>query len=104
MQKEQFTPKPKDGLLYFHRMPGKGELLCLICNKEVEIIGFTHFADTGTSGYQCQGCGKHKTKRGPEGFKPNLICECGGELSRKEAVFCSNCRSTKVKYFMKLIT
>lgn len=98
-----------DGKLRFRQMGGAGNLYCQKCGYEEHIISFLHSFPTGPgtwheSGYQCQVCGKITSIEKNLWMKELPKCECGGELSRDEGLFCPVCRSYKVKYKLKIIT
>jgi len=96
-----------DGKLRFWNMGGMGDFYCKDCHYSQEVVSFLHgFGEDpwSNSGYQCQKCGKflaieydHKLDTIPD-------CECGGNLSRENALFCPVCRSLNVGYHMTLIT
>ncbi len=103
-------PKVKDdGFLYFHKMAGAGTFSCLACNYKENFTSFLHGYNEkgrcGTHGCQCQKCGKFNKFTSNEGVKYIIPkCECGGELSRENKVFCPICKSTDVKYNMIIIS
>jgi|GEM_PF-2861408 len=94
----------RDSGLFFHYMGGAGELYCKDCNYREEITSFMHGMNGSVSGVQCQSCGKlHAISNWIEEDK-QTNCECGGMLSRDNAVFCPQCKSNKVRYEVYCIT
>lgn len=90
--------------LRWSSMGGAGEICCKECEYSENIVSFLHWYDSCTSGYQCRSCGcfaeiEHITAETIEGG-----CDCGGVLSRENALFCPRCKSEEVKYSMKFIT
>ena len=92
--------------LEYSRMGGFGKISCCECSFSESNTSFLHGlikedgSQTSSTGYQCQKCGEFSSL-GPGG---DLRCHCGGDLSRKELLFCPMCKSTKLIYKMKFIT
>jgi len=88
-------------------MGGAGEISCRNCFYTENIVSFLHgFGhDPWTkTGYQCQSCGKFHAIENDHKLDTLPSCECGGELSREEPLFCPKCRSTNLEYNMHYIT
>ena len=100
--------KRSDKYLFFWKMGGKGIISCSICDYKQTIVSFLHgFGENSwaNTGYQCQNCGKfQEIESYSEEIAKTAVCDCGGHLSRREPVFCPNCKSTNVIYQMTLIT
>lgn len=101
--------KYNENYLHFTQIGGAGNLSCLECDFEKEIVSFLHGFEVNSissTGYQCEKCGDLKAI---EGVYSNLIntktiCKCGGELSRDNPIFCPVCKGKKLKYTMRYIT
>ena len=94
----------EDDELTFSSMGGAGEISCKNCNFSQEITSFIHGATSGPdawceAGMQCQRCGGFTTTS-----EKKELCECGGELSRDNLLFCPKCRSKRLSYEMFYIT
>jgi hypothetical protein len=101
------SDKRDKNFFYFSRGSGAGIIICDDCGNNYNIICFTHGGSShfcATQTFQCQKCGKlvNHTSEG-ELSTPNN-CECGGEMSREEPVFCPICKSKNVQYRMKYMT
>ena len=85
---------------------GVGAIECKECgHKERVILAVHHQVDCDYRlGYQCQKCGKHIAIADPFKYKKLPECECGGKLSRKKPVFCSECGSKNEVYHRIYIT
>ena len=95
--------------LWFQRMGGCGSIHCQDCQHSEKITSFIHGIDSSYSGFQCQSCGKIATLTGggrgkANQYKESLICNCGGKLDRDKVIFCPQCRSKNLSYFMEFIT
>lgn len=96
-----------ENLLYYWNMGGAGNIKCFSCNYSQNIISFLHGIGAKSlcnSGFQCQKCGKFHVI---EYYMDNLkveMCECGGNLSRDEPLFCPICKKTDLRYSMNYIT
>lgn len=90
--------------LFFSRMGGLGELTCLSCHHSEPVLSFIKSIPFPTKGFQCQECGKFhritKYLNAPDKFN----CDCGGNLSRDQPIFCSSCNANTVEYNCTLIT
>jgi len=94
--------------LYFKNTFGGGMICCHGCGYKEEINCSTHGFGEPTEfydGYQCQSCGKFHTVTtyGNESIDPEK-CDCGGELSRKNPIFCPKCKAADVWYQIKYMT
>jgi len=96
--------KYDDDKLYFWSTGGVGSLWCEDCGHAEEILSFIHGSDSCTSGVQCQECGRFASYHSNDDEERRLICRCGGKLSRDDALFCSTCKSTALKFSLRLIT
>ena len=90
-------------------MGGAGTLHCNVCGYEEKIISFLHGFDDGPDswhecGYQCQDCGKIISIERNLSLKKIPTCDCGGEMSREEPLFCPVCKSFSLEYKMRIIT
>ena len=47
---------------------------------------------------------KKKRQKFEKKYEKSLICSCGGVLERDEILFCPECKSTNLDYFMEYIT
>ncbi len=85
---------------------GGGIILCKECGFEEKIIAGVHHQTDGDYrlGYQCQKCGKFIAILDPFKYEKLPKCDCGGELSQENLVFCSKCGSKNVYYKMTYIT
>ena len=93
-----------EGKLLFSIMGGKGQFYCNECSYSQELVSFLHGISWSSSGYQCQNCGKfHTIEKAPD-TTAELVCDCGGRLSRNQPLFCPVCKSFKVWYDITLIT
>ena len=96
----------RENNLYFSHLGGAGTILCADCgHKEEGIISFLHGFDAkgmcdGSSGYQCQSCGKFHTLDEVDERNKNFTCSCGGELRRDKTLFCPQCKSFNMRYEM----
>ncbi len=92
--------------LYFDQMGGAGIIKCQTCNYAHDIVSFIHgfpIDSWNKAGFQCQACGNfHEI----ENFltNKNRECDCGGELSRGNKLFCPKCKSKNLSYQMEFIT
>jgi len=90
----------------FSGMGGFGRISCCECSFSEKNTSFLHglrSADgtrTSSKGYQCVDCGEFAAVA-PE---DDLLCKCGGNLSRDHLLFCPTCKSTKLTYKMMFIT
>jgi superfamily II DNA helicase RecQ len=90
----------------FSGMGGFGRISCCECSFSEKNTSFLHglrSADgtrTSSKGYQCVDCGEFAAVA-PE---DDLLCKCGGNLSREHLLFCPTCKSTKLTYKMIFIT
>ncbi len=90
----------------FSGMGGFGRISCCECSFSEKNTSFLHglsSADgtrTSSKGYQCVDCGEFAAVA-PE---DDLVCKCGGNLSRDHLLFCPTCKSTKLTYKMMFIT
>lgn len=90
----------------FSGMGGFGRISCCECSFSEKNTSFLHglsSADgsrTSSKGYQCVDCGEFAALA-PE---DDLVCKCGGNLSRDHLLFCPTCKSTKLTYKMIFIT
>lgn len=90
----------------FSGMGGFGRISCCECSFSDKNTSFLHglsSADgsrTSSKGYQCVDCGEFAAVA-PE---DDLLCKCGGNLSRDHLLFCPTCKSTKLTYKMMFIT
>ncbi|PCH67002.1 MAG: hypothetical protein COC01_06790 [Bacteroidetes bacterium] len=92
--------------LFFDSLSGSGMLICNNCKWQKSIIAFIHGLTSGPNrwcceGVQCQSCGD--IGRVESGEK-NDKCACGSNFSKKEVLFCPDCKSNNLKYIMKYIT
>jgi len=97
------------GLWFRYNMGGCGIITCNDCRHSEEVTSFIHGIDSSVTGFQCQTCGKlHSVNSGGRGranqYERSLTCDCGGPLDRDELLFCPNCRSKNLSYFMQYIT
>lgn len=92
----------KDDNLYFWRMGGVGQIQCLNCSYQEEILSFIHGLNTSSTGLQCQSCGQFHSIKDWQDNK-HLYCGCGGILEREMPVFCPECKSKKIQYNMSFI-
>jgi hypothetical protein len=107
-----FIPDPEDSKnqgLKFQYMGGHGTISCNNCDFQQSQTSFIHGINTSRSGYQCQACGKltssTRTQNETQASKEaEMVCECGGELSREQVLFCPDCKSTNLSYSMEYIT
>jgi hypothetical protein len=95
--------------LWFQRMGGCGSIHCQDCQHSEKVTSFIHGIDISHSGFQCQSCGKITSLTGggrgkANQYKESLICDCGGKLDRDKVIFCPQCRSKNLAYFMEFIT
>jgi hypothetical protein len=98
--------------LFFHRMGGVGQIHCRDCEYTEEIISLIHgLNEEGGNwfreGTQCQSCGKFHfvdNDELDEHGKPSYQCECGGQLERWEPLFCPQCKSMRLRYWMEYMT
>ena len=97
--------------LFFSKASGSGIISCNKCFYSESILGFIHSYDfsngnrCGTEGFQCQTCGKFHTIKSYE--HENYVlknCDCGGNISRKEFIFCPKCKSDDIEYQNKYLT
>ena len=90
----------------FSGMGGFGRISCCECSfsdKNTSFLNGLSSADgsrTSSKGYQCVDCGEFAAVA-PE---DDLLCKCGGNLSRDHLLFCPTCKSTKLTYKMMFIT
>lgn len=96
--------KRQDSSLTFGTIGGAGILVCGDCNYSVKIISFLHGTNDCTTGYQCQSCGQFVQVNDSLSGLIEKGCQCGGNLSREEKLFCPKCRSKNVHYLMEYIT
>jgi hypothetical protein len=174
-----------DGIKFSY-MGGVGILTCKNCNYRKNITSFIHGSNSCTTGFQCQSCGKFRTRSRLEPFEDihiddsknlldftpkeraskiehmqamltmcensmkenpknkwlptweptvksykeklshiptkeienirktrekfekkyeaSLVCSCGGKLDRDQILFCPECKSKELDYFMEYIT
>lgn len=95
--------------LWFSYMGGHGTIRCKDCDHTEEVTSFIHGTNSSSSGFQCQVCGKFASIRsgGPgqaNEYEDSLVCECGGSLERKKALFCPQCKSEDLSYRTLYIT
>jgi hypothetical protein len=89
---------------------GAGTIHCNDCGYKEDVISFIHGIDEngasadGSTGYQCQSCGKFQTLDDFEVRNKCFICSCGGELDRDAPMFCPQCKSWNMDYKMNYIT
>ena len=91
--------------LYYHNMGGIGIITCdywrcSYSEKIVDSIHGSYYHKRGVwedVGYQCQSCGKFHTL---DSHSKNLVCTCGGKLSREEPIFCPKCKRYSMSYKM----
>ena len=107
---EPINVKKKEKL-FFSKASGSGIISCNKCFYSESILGFIHGYDfsngkrCGTEGFQCQTCGKFHTIKSYE--HENYVlknCDCGGNISRKEFIFCPKCKSDDIEYQNKYLT
>lgn len=105
-KRREIKERKKLGYLYHLNIGGAGILICKECGHREEIVSFLHGFDNGYSetGYQCPECGSHVPVVKDKNIGPNLICKCGGIFKRGDPLFCSQCRSKKLKYEFRMIT
>ena len=96
--------KRQDSSLTFGTIGGAGVLVCGDCNYSVKIISFLHGTNDCTTGYQCQSCGQFVQVNDSLSDVIEKGCQCGGNLSREEKLFCPKCGSKRVRYLMEYIT
>ena len=87
--------------LYFVLMNGAGEVSCQVCTYTSKLTGTIngdHGSDWNQKGYQCQSCGRFDEIEYPDRLDQLPRCDCGGEISRNEIVFCPECRSDHMIY------
>jgi hypothetical protein len=98
----------EDYQLYFHHdyqhVEGTGTIFCYDCDYNEDIVFFLHGINDADWGYQCQSCGKFHTLNNSQKTAKPLVCSCGGQLSREEALFCPQCKSKSIRYNMAYIT
>lgn len=97
--------KPKG--LFFKGLPGFGEMECKDCGYTEKIPVHLHSGKSRTKSYQCQDCGHFQIVVSYVDKKMGKlpVCEkCGGELSRKEVLFCPNCKSNNLTYMLNYMT
>jgi len=107
---EDFGEKGKP--VFFKDCTGAGIIVCRDCGHQQEIKAHLHsFAGNlkkirWTRGYQCQTCGKfHVRVSTPEQREiTDLTCECGGNISNEEPLFCSKCKSLDLEYRVSFMT
>ena len=95
--------------LWFQRMGGCGSIHCQDCQHREKVTSFIHGIDSSHSGFQCQSCGKITSLTGggrgkANEYKESLICDCGGKFDREKAIFCPQCKSKNLSYYMEFIT
>jgi len=90
----------------FSGMGGFGRISCCECSFSEKNTSFLHgFSSvdrrrTSSTGYQCIDCGEFSALASED----ELVCKCGGNLSRDHLLFCPICKSTKLTYKMMFIT
>lgn len=87
--------------LKFSRTSGCGEIYCRDCHHREEIVSFLHgFGDNAWSvtGYQCESCHRFCQIERREQDMPDLVCPCGGKLSRDHIIVCPRCDSERTRY------
>lgn len=89
--------------LFFWKMGGAGNVLCLNCGCTEDIVSFIHGINTSSTGLQCQLCGQFHSVSNWEG-SDEVLCECGGVLEREKPIFCPECKSKNMRYDIKYIT
>ena len=96
-----------DGKLKFTKLYGKGEILCKECGYHEEVVvslhGFGEDRWTNT-GYQCQRCGKFSALERDHKLDKIPNCNCGGNLSKEDELFCPACLSNNIEYHMRIMT
>ena len=100
--------KVKLNQLFLYKMGAGGTTItCNDCGYNERIVfsihgGYSNKKGTWANlGYQCQSCGKFQTL---DIQSKNLVCSCGGLLSRKAPLFCPQCKSDRIHYEMLFIT
>lgn len=104
---ESEATDPDDTRLYFSQIGGAGTLACQRCGHREEIVAFLHGHGTlwYKTGLQCQTCGRLCTfERREDGTGVPDFCNCLGEPTRDDPLFCPACRSTELDYLMSYIT
>ena len=89
-----------------------GNGACENCGWEGVITGCLHGASGPDSfwtaeGAQCQDCGTFSSIREGSGVDPaanQFLCQCGGDITRYNILFCPLCRSTAIEYQMSMVT
>ena len=87
--------------LYLSNIAGAGEVSCMLCSYSIKLTGKVNGgpgSDWNLKGYQCQSCGQFHQIENPEGLYCLPRCDCGGEISRGEFVFCPKCRCDHMNY------
>lgn len=85
---------------------GGGIIECQECSHQEKIIvSIHHQSDCDYRlGYQCQKCGNHIALADPFKYEIQPKCDCGGKLSNKKPVLCSQCGSKEVIYYRTYLT
>lgn len=88
----------------FNGMGGAGNLSCRVCGHEEHVTCFLHGVEWDATGYQCQQCGKLHALENVCFDSELSLCECGGKLSRDDALTCPRCRSVELDYDLRVMT